>query len=199
MKLAGKLDDVVCESSRPVTEAIVIPVRIALDWIENGATYHLLAHSQDGRLTYQGTYEIVPPGERMDRPDHPLHRPGSFGCPILRLARKGLGASGLRDVHAGTEQVTQSGILAEVTNANSYWRVSSWGVTQDMEQRKRYALNERLGRLSPLLVSHTFLGAFLILCTSMVVPCWQIENSAIAPTTSTRSPVLKFLSLPVSV
>ena len=42
------------EASYRVAEAVVTPDRIALDWIENGVRYHLLAHSKDGGLTYLG-------------------------------------------------------------------------------------------------------------------------------------------------
>lgn len=61
MKLAGvKFDNVVFDSGRHVKEALVTPDRIALDWIENGAKYHLVAHSRDGG-TYEGTYGMFRP------------------------------------------------------------------------------------------------------------------------------------------
>jgi hypothetical protein len=64
MKLTGvKLDNPLWESSRRVAEAIVTPERIAMDWIENGVRYHLLAHSQDGGLNYQGSYGMFRPEE----------------------------------------------------------------------------------------------------------------------------------------
>ncbi len=64
MKLTGvKLDNPVWQSSRRVAEAIVTPERIAMDWIENGVRYHLLAHSQDGGLNYQGSYGMFRPEE----------------------------------------------------------------------------------------------------------------------------------------
>jgi hypothetical protein len=64
MKLTGvKLDNPVWESSRRVAEAIVTPERIAMDWIENGVRYHLLARSQDGGLTYRGNYGMFRPEE----------------------------------------------------------------------------------------------------------------------------------------
>jgi len=57
MRLTGtRLDGPSWEASYQVAEAVVTPERIALDWIENGVRYHLLAHSQDGGLTYQGHY-----------------------------------------------------------------------------------------------------------------------------------------------
>lgn len=62
MKLAGdKFDSVLFEGRRQVTEAIVTPERIALDWLENGVKFHLAAHSKDGGLTYQGTYGMFRP------------------------------------------------------------------------------------------------------------------------------------------
>ena len=62
MKLAGvKFDSVLWDCSRQVTEAIVTPERIALDWLENGVKYHLVAHSQDRGLTYHGTYGMFRP------------------------------------------------------------------------------------------------------------------------------------------
>ena len=62
MKLTGeKHDSLHWEQSHPVQEAIVTPDRIALDWIENGVRYHLLAHSDDGGLTYQGNYGMFRP------------------------------------------------------------------------------------------------------------------------------------------
>ena len=64
MKLGGeKLDGLRWEQSHRVEEAIVTPGRIALDWIENGVRYHLLAHSRDGGLTYQGNYGMFRPEE----------------------------------------------------------------------------------------------------------------------------------------
>jgi hypothetical protein len=35
-----------------------------LDWIEDGVRYHLLAHSKDGGLTYQGNYGMFRPEEQ---------------------------------------------------------------------------------------------------------------------------------------
>ena len=62
MKLTGeKCDGVQWEESHRVQEAIVTPERIALDWIENGVRYHLVAHSHDGGLTYQGSYGMFRP------------------------------------------------------------------------------------------------------------------------------------------
>ena len=64
MRVAGeKCDGLHWEQSHRVTEAIVTPDRIALDWLENGVSYHLLAHSRDGGLTYQGRYGMFRPEE----------------------------------------------------------------------------------------------------------------------------------------
>ena len=64
MKLTGvKLDNPVWQSSRRVAEAIVTSERIALDWIENGVRYHLLARSQDGGRIYRGNYGMFRPEE----------------------------------------------------------------------------------------------------------------------------------------
>ena len=61
MKLAGvKFDNVVFDSAHQVKEAVVTPDRIALDWIESGAKYHLVAYSKDGG-TYHGTYGMFRP------------------------------------------------------------------------------------------------------------------------------------------
>ena len=65
MKLSGtRFDGPNWEATYHVAEAIVTPERIALDWIENGVRYHLLAHSQDGGLTYQGNYGMFRPEEQ---------------------------------------------------------------------------------------------------------------------------------------
>jgi len=62
MKFAGdKFDSVLFDTRRQVTEAIVTPERIALDWLEGGVKFHLVAHSQDCGLTYQGTYGMFRP------------------------------------------------------------------------------------------------------------------------------------------
>ena len=65
MRLTGtRLDGPNWEASHRVAEAVVTPERIALDWIENGVRYHLLAHSQDGGLTYQGNCGMFRPEEQ---------------------------------------------------------------------------------------------------------------------------------------
>ncbi len=65
MKLTGtRYDGPNWEASYHVAEAVVTPERIALDWIENGVRYHLLAHSRDGGLTYQGNYGMFRPEEQ---------------------------------------------------------------------------------------------------------------------------------------
>ena len=65
MRLIGtRYDDPKWEASYRVAEAVVTPDRIALDWIENGVRYHLLAHSKDGGLTYQGNYGMFRPEEQ---------------------------------------------------------------------------------------------------------------------------------------
>jgi len=65
MRLTGtRLDGPNWETSHRVAEAVVTSERIALDWIENGVRYHLLAHSQDGGLTYQGNYGMFRPEEQ---------------------------------------------------------------------------------------------------------------------------------------
>jgi hypothetical protein len=65
MKLSGtRFDDPNWEATHRVTEAIVTPERVALDWIENGVRYHLLAQSRDGGLTYQGSYGMFRPEEQ---------------------------------------------------------------------------------------------------------------------------------------
>jgi hypothetical protein len=64
MRLRGTRHDAPnWEASYRVAEAVVTPERIAVDWIENGIRYHLLAHSQDGGLTYQGHYGMFRPEE----------------------------------------------------------------------------------------------------------------------------------------
>jgi hypothetical protein len=52
------------QASYRVAEAVVTPERIALDWIEHGVRYHLLAHSKDGGITYQGNYGMFRPEEQ---------------------------------------------------------------------------------------------------------------------------------------
>ena len=65
MKLTGtRHDGPDWEASHRVAEAVVTPDRIALDWIENGVRYHLLAHSKDGGFTYQGNYGMFRPEEQ---------------------------------------------------------------------------------------------------------------------------------------
>ena len=65
MRLTGtRYDDFQWEASYWVAEAVVTPERIALDWIEDGVRYHLLAHSQDGGLSYQGNYGMFRPEEQ---------------------------------------------------------------------------------------------------------------------------------------
>jgi hypothetical protein len=65
MRLTGtRFDGPTWEATYRVAEAIVTPERIALDWIENGVQYHLLAHSHDGGLTYQGNYGMFRPEEQ---------------------------------------------------------------------------------------------------------------------------------------
>ena len=65
MRLTGtKYDDMQWGASYQVVEAIVTPERVALDWIEDGVRYHLLAHSRDGGLTYQGNYGMFRPEEQ---------------------------------------------------------------------------------------------------------------------------------------
>ena len=65
MRLAGaRYDDLQWEASYRVPEAVITPERIALDWIEHGVRYHLLAHSQDGGLSYQGNYGMFRPEEQ---------------------------------------------------------------------------------------------------------------------------------------
>jgi hypothetical protein len=64
MKLTGtRYDNPTWELSHQVEEAIVTPERVALDWLENGVRYHLLAYSHDGGLTYQGNYGMFRPEE----------------------------------------------------------------------------------------------------------------------------------------
>jgi hypothetical protein len=65
MRLYGKRHDGPnWEASYRVAEAVVTSERIALDWIEDGVRYHLLAHSRDGGLTYQGNYGMFRPEEQ---------------------------------------------------------------------------------------------------------------------------------------
>ena len=65
MRLTGtRQDGPNWEASYRVAEAIVTPERIALDWIENGVRYHLLARSQDSGLTYKGNYGMFRPEEQ---------------------------------------------------------------------------------------------------------------------------------------
>jgi hypothetical protein len=62
MRLVGtRYDGPNWEASYRVVEAVVTPERTALDWIEQGVRYHLLAHSRDGGLTYQGHYGMFRP------------------------------------------------------------------------------------------------------------------------------------------
>lgn len=64
MRLIGtRSDGTSWAATYRVVEAVVTPERIALDWIDNGAQYHLLAHSQDGGLTYRGNYGMFRPEE----------------------------------------------------------------------------------------------------------------------------------------
>ena len=65
MRLTGtRYEELQWETSYRVAEAIVTTDRIALDWIEQGVRYHLLAHSHDGGLTYQGNYGMFRPEEQ---------------------------------------------------------------------------------------------------------------------------------------
>ncbi len=65
MRLKGtRHDGPSWDASYRVAEAVVTPERIALDWIENGVRYHLLARSQDGGLTYQGNYGMFRPEDQ---------------------------------------------------------------------------------------------------------------------------------------
>jgi len=65
MRLSGtRRDGPTWEASYRVAEAVVTPDRIALDWIEHGVRYHLLAHSKDHGLTYQGNYGMFRPEEQ---------------------------------------------------------------------------------------------------------------------------------------
>lgn len=65
MRLTGtRYDGPNWEASYRVAEAVVNSERIALDWIEDGVRYHLLAHSKDGGLTYQGNYGMFRPEEQ---------------------------------------------------------------------------------------------------------------------------------------
>jgi len=65
MRLTGtRYDGPNWETSYRVAEAVVTSERVALDWIENGVRYHLLAHSQDGGLTYHGSYGMFRPEEQ---------------------------------------------------------------------------------------------------------------------------------------
>jgi len=65
MRLTGKRHDGPnWQATYRVAEAVVTPERIALDWIEQGVRYHLLAHSRDGGLTYQGNYGMFRPEEQ---------------------------------------------------------------------------------------------------------------------------------------
>jgi hypothetical protein len=65
MRLTGtRYDGPNWEVIHPVAEAVVTPERVALDWIENGVRYHLIAHSRDGGLTYQGNYGMFRPEEQ---------------------------------------------------------------------------------------------------------------------------------------
>jgi hypothetical protein len=51
------------EQTHRIEQAVVTPDRIALDWVELGVRYHLLAHSHDDGLTYQGHYGMFRPEE----------------------------------------------------------------------------------------------------------------------------------------
>ena len=65
MRLSGtRHDEPNWQATYRVAEAVVTPERIALDWIEHGVRYHLLAHSKDGGLTYQGNYGMFRPEEQ---------------------------------------------------------------------------------------------------------------------------------------
>ena len=65
MRLTGtRYDGPSWDATYRVAEAVVTPERIALDWIENGVRYHLLAHSRDGGLTYQGNYGMFRPEDQ---------------------------------------------------------------------------------------------------------------------------------------
>jgi len=65
MRFIGtRYDHLQWETSHRVAEAIVTPERIALDWIEDGVRYHLLAYSQDGGFTYEGNYGMFRPEEQ---------------------------------------------------------------------------------------------------------------------------------------
>jgi hypothetical protein len=67
VKLTGtRYDELQWEASYRVAEAIVTPDRIALDWIEHGVRYHLLARSQDGGHTYHGNYGMFQPEEQWE-------------------------------------------------------------------------------------------------------------------------------------
>ena len=59
MRLTGtRYDGPNWEASHRVAEAVVTPERIALDWIENGVRYHLLAHTSSARIS--GSRRIAP-------------------------------------------------------------------------------------------------------------------------------------------
>ena len=65
MRLTGtRHDGPSWEASYRVAEAVVTPERIAVDWIENGVRYHLLAKSRDGGLTYEGNYGMFRPEDQ---------------------------------------------------------------------------------------------------------------------------------------
>jgi hypothetical protein len=62
MRLSGtRYDGPEWDATYRVAEAVVTNERVALDWIEDGVRYHLLAHSRDGGLTYQGNYGMFRP------------------------------------------------------------------------------------------------------------------------------------------
>lgn len=57
MKLHGHLYE--CGATidgHKVTEAVISRQRIVIDWIENGLAFHMVARSDDGGITYKGTF-----------------------------------------------------------------------------------------------------------------------------------------------
>jgi hypothetical protein len=64
MRLTGtatELDMDLEEYDYEVVEAVVTAQRIAIDWIENGEKFHVVAVSTDGGTTYRGTFGCTDP------------------------------------------------------------------------------------------------------------------------------------------
>ncbi len=68
MRYKGYLSDFALdEYDAEIKEAVLTEERVAIDWVEDGENYHLLAHSKDGGRTYDGTYGVSADGTpRLD-------------------------------------------------------------------------------------------------------------------------------------